>query len=519
MTKRIITAGLTIDLAHRTVVFDNEPIVIKGLTFDMLKALLEAEGQVVSIDALSRTVWKGKVVSDDTIAQRISLLRKALPDLPSGYVESVRSEGYRWLPDINKDDPDASPNGDLRFQVGIFSAVGIVLLVLLIYWSMQPSTPQDALNDLPRQADHGLDASVYTRVKVARAQQYASAGTQYTNQIAIDLYNELFKSYPDDTIIQFGLARTLLTGIYQFNVDSLSLSQANSLSQNLLASQPTNPDYLWLRGYYTEVSGNLDDAMVLYEEAVELAPTSAQKTLSLARVMALKGRLYEAARFALQNSGTDARTQFLRIADIQYLVGQLDVAKAWYEAALLVNPDDPETVLQYATYMMTNDVQQDASELLTRFHERHAGTVNSHLLVFLLAFERQDRLAINDALDKAYAIAPESLSVNAWRSWFIALDTEGISIPLSQYPLSEQQSPEAFVNKAVLAMANGERQSALVLLLRAQRLGYMDYRYLEFVPAFEPLRSDPIFVEILRTIEVKQRDARRFVETLTLPEL
>ena len=73
---------ITVDLTRRRVVRGrNEVISLSALSFDTLRALIEAAP--LTANELIELAWQGSVVSDDTVTQRIRLLRKALGDAQS----------------------------------------------------------------------------------------------------------------------------------------------------------------------------------------------------------------------------------------------------------------------------------------------------------------------------------------------------------------------------------------------------------------------------------------------------
>src|SRR5690606_912881 len=65
----------------------------------LLTALAERPGQVISRDELMVGVWRGLVVSDETLSRCISDLRQALGDDPRTpcYIETLARRGYRLI--------------------------------------------------------------------------------------------------------------------------------------------------------------------------------------------------------------------------------------------------------------------------------------------------------------------------------------------------------------------------------------------------------------------------------------
>src|SRR5687767_15738611 len=68
-------------------------------TFELLRELLCRAGQVVPRAELLRTVWGGVCLGDDTLAQAVSELRRALGDDPRAprYIETLHRRGYRLV--------------------------------------------------------------------------------------------------------------------------------------------------------------------------------------------------------------------------------------------------------------------------------------------------------------------------------------------------------------------------------------------------------------------------------------
>lgn len=79
---------------------DGEPISVEPMVFDLLKYLAENPGKVIAHDELLSSVWKGRIVSETTVATCIKNARKALGDSGSEqkYIKTVRGRGFRFSP-------------------------------------------------------------------------------------------------------------------------------------------------------------------------------------------------------------------------------------------------------------------------------------------------------------------------------------------------------------------------------------------------------------------------------------
>jgi len=96
--------NLLVDAGRRRVERDGSEIALPGLTFDLLLALAREAPNLASIDALMQQVWPGRVVSPETVSQRVKLLRAALGDDPESprYLTGVRGHGYRLIVPVER---------------------------------------------------------------------------------------------------------------------------------------------------------------------------------------------------------------------------------------------------------------------------------------------------------------------------------------------------------------------------------------------------------------------------------
>jgi DNA-binding winged helix-turn-helix (wHTH) protein len=90
-----------LDIADERLLRDGVPVPLAPKEFETLRLLIERHGRLVTKQELLDRVWAGTFVGDDTIAQRISCLRKALGDSASQkYIETVPKRGYRFAGNV-----------------------------------------------------------------------------------------------------------------------------------------------------------------------------------------------------------------------------------------------------------------------------------------------------------------------------------------------------------------------------------------------------------------------------------
>jgi DNA-binding winged helix-turn-helix (wHTH) protein len=104
-----------LDSHRRELLADGVPVPIGGRAIDVLIALVEAGGQIVTKDEIVSRVWPGRFIEDNCLQFQISALRKALaPD--RDFIKTIHGRGYCFIADISADaEPEvvaAPPRGE-----------------------------------------------------------------------------------------------------------------------------------------------------------------------------------------------------------------------------------------------------------------------------------------------------------------------------------------------------------------------------------------------------------------------
>jgi predicted ATPase/DNA-binding winged helix-turn-helix (wHTH) protein len=80
---------------RRELLADGKPVKLGGRAFDVLMALIEARGAIVSKDALMAQVWPDRIVEENNLSAHILALRKAFgPDRE--LIQTIYGRGYRF---------------------------------------------------------------------------------------------------------------------------------------------------------------------------------------------------------------------------------------------------------------------------------------------------------------------------------------------------------------------------------------------------------------------------------------
>src|SRR5712671_5372496 len=92
---------------RRELLADGQPIKLGGRAFDLLIALIEASGAVVSKDVLLDRVWPGRIVEENRPQNQVSALRKAF-GADHDLIRTVAGRGYQFTGQIRARSADSA---------------------------------------------------------------------------------------------------------------------------------------------------------------------------------------------------------------------------------------------------------------------------------------------------------------------------------------------------------------------------------------------------------------------------
>jgi predicted ATPase/DNA-binding winged helix-turn-helix (wHTH) protein len=110
---RVLFGPFELSTAERSLTKAGEVVAVGGRAFDILAALIDKAGEVVSKDELIAKAWPDVTVEEGSLRVHLSALRKALGDGQFGtkYIENVPGRGYCFVVPIDRqaDDHDDGP--------------------------------------------------------------------------------------------------------------------------------------------------------------------------------------------------------------------------------------------------------------------------------------------------------------------------------------------------------------------------------------------------------------------------
>jgi DNA-binding winged helix-turn-helix (wHTH) protein len=84
---------------RRELLADGRPVHLGGRTFDVLMALIEGQGAVVTKDALMGRVWPNRIVEESSLQVQISALRNAF-GADRNLIRTISGRGYQFTGEI-----------------------------------------------------------------------------------------------------------------------------------------------------------------------------------------------------------------------------------------------------------------------------------------------------------------------------------------------------------------------------------------------------------------------------------
>ncbi len=88
---------------------DGVTIELRPKSFDVLRLLVQNAGRLVLKDEMARAVWPNVVATDDSLAQCISDIRKALGDDSQRFIKTVPRRGYVFVAEVKSDGEAQAP--------------------------------------------------------------------------------------------------------------------------------------------------------------------------------------------------------------------------------------------------------------------------------------------------------------------------------------------------------------------------------------------------------------------------
>jgi len=497
---------LIIDLTRQRVTRADVALDVSGLSFHLLACLLRRGVDVIPFDILIAEVWAPAVVNEETVTQRVKLLRQALGDDGRNprYVRSVRGRGYQLctMPeplDETAEMPASPPRRSRTWLVLPFALVLVLAVAVALVKHDQAPTPQAPVRD----------------ETLERARHYFAMGQRDNNERAVALYEQALLTQPQSRDARLGLSFALSARVCQYDFPWAQADRARRIADTLIAENGNDSAALSARGYAFDCLGRIDDAIADYERAIALDPDArADSVASLAYLLGVKGQLAEALRLNLSVRDHRERLRHLdnQIALDLELLGFNAEAELWYARSFRLQPDNVFANVAYPMFLFRqgriSDAERAADQALARPHHPEL-----QVLLAQLALLRGNRERARDFFAEAEQARPHLGRTRTLRLLYgeQPATPEQIVSRIAEFnaPTAPgNQWPDTFLELSWLECARGDTGAALAAIDRAIDAGLLDRTFLLTSPLFACVREAPGFAAALDRITTRVGEER-----------
>ncbi|HEY9130177.1 MAG TPA: winged helix-turn-helix domain-containing protein [Dyella sp.] len=503
-SQRYRLLDLSIDLVRQRVERDGLPLDVQGLSFRLLACLLAHGTDVVSFDALIEEVWSPAVVGEETVTQRVKLLRQSLGDdgRQPRYIRSVRGRGYR-LCELPLAIADASTARRRKLPWLLAAAVAAAALAGGGWYALRHRSP------IPPSPEQEL---------LQRAAYYAGIGQRDNNERAIGLYEQALRLSPGDTAAKLGLSRAYSARVCLYNFPYEWTQRAQAVAESIARTDAGNANAWSALAYAYDCRGRIGPAIAAYERAVALNARDDNSRASLAYLYQEQGRIADAlhANLSMHGDGSKVRFREVQIAAELDLLGFHDAAEQRFRRSFELAPDNVFSNIAWPRHLLLQGRFAEAQAALDRALTRNTPHVGLYVLQGELALLGGDRVAAKAAFDAAVALRPQMSLPQTLAA--LHADTPPSAAWLDRRIAAMQALPPSDgypsdrLELMLLQWARGQHTQAMDTLTAAVRAGYADRAYLQTSPLFHPMANEPAFAAAIDAISQRLAAQRAQVQ-------
>lgn len=494
-TGRLTAADLVIDFDAGTVEKDGRTLVLPDLTWRTLCCLAARKGAIVTIEELIEFVWGDTGVSNETVSQRIKLLRRELGDDGQNprYIGTVRNRGFRFLPKpVATTGPvatDAKASRPLRVTaptvtLALSLAMAAILVAVVVYG-------QFAGTDGPRQPESEL-----VRI-IGRGGEYLSRLQREDNQLAISLFEEALRRDSNNRDALLGLSFAVSHNASKFNYPLDWARRGELLARRAVEMGPSARAFHAL-AFALDAQGKMAEAITYYEQGLSLEPDNPAILGSAAYSYQLQGQLARALDYGMKAHALNPDVPFseIQVAATLHLLERDAEAREWFARGLILKPDNIFIYSAKASVLFALGRDAAVQETIEQASAMSIERPELYVLQGLVATVDGRMDAARASFLAANRVSPSRQTGEAYRIWLDMMTGNE----------SARKEAQAWIDKsrgtmdstALLVVAGlygglGEMDTAIKTLNEAVDAGYRDWRSVTRHPMFSELQGTPQF--------------------------
>jgi len=292
-----------LDVQERRLLRGAEAVRLSPRAYDVLVALVQQRGRMVTKDELLRRIWPDSFVEEGGLTVHVSALRKALGEDAHRpiYVETVARSGYRFV---------AAVTCDLVHE--------------------KPLTPR------------AITRPVELYELVGRGRSHLLSGSYFELPAAVDAFRSAIEIDPTYAPAHAGLARTrCLQAVFRAVPHQEAFAEAKASALRALAMESDSADAQVALGTVLFLSEwDWTAAERSLQRALEINPDHTEALLQYGSLQEALGRLDDGLRCKQQALARDPRSPgvLVQIAISYWHQRKYDDTLAWARRALEVDP-------------------------------------------------------------------------------------------------------------------------------------------------------------------------------------
>jgi len=397
---------LLLDVQRGVLTRHGNEVSLPKLSYNLLLALVTASPTLLSQQSLIDKVWGNIVIGDETLKQRIKLLRRSLGDNASApiYIEAVRGRGYRLIPEVSCEKTIAKPatvmidlSADDRFPnlsaqqlSGVWQYTAKIVFITLIVMGIILATTLYLLEENKALSQSNNAKSTLTntlnstkdtpQISQHIALNYYQKGLNYykryralDNHIAIDFFNKALTQEPTLSLAYAGLSQAYAQQVFQFHGGKIEKQKAiDNAYQAIVYDNKSAESYKALGSAYY-VSGWLAKSIDPYLKSLTLLANNTDAMSNLGFIYSEQGKLLEALKWDEQalRINSEHIVSMVHAGQTLARLEQYTLAQKWYQKAIDKQPDYLLATFHLAKLYTSQQLFSKAHRLLTNTLQRY----------------------------------------------------------------------------------------------------------------------------------------------------
>lgn len=512
---------LTIDPVAQRVERGGVVIEIPELSFRLLHCLASAAPKGLSYQQLMDQVWSGRVVGEETVTQRVRLLRKALGDT-TGTGQLIRTErgrGYRIAGQPRLEAMTDRESSRRKWHWAVLLLVLAVTGASIAIWSWPAG----------REPNNASDVGTMTEVDelLNRGWEYFNRHQADDTELAMSLFTQAFDRAPGDAQVMAAISMVHTQRATKFNGGPGEVDQALDWAHKATNADDNSAAARLALASALDASGAIGAAIAAYESTLELKPDHLGALSSVAYLYEVSGDLVRALEYNLRAGATGRRSRYhdLQVGKVLHQLGFAPAAESYFERAELLQPDNVFAPVVRADYLISRGRLAEARAVVDAAIERSVVRPELSIQRGMLALMEGNHEAARRFFEQALEVAPHSSEALNWLVVLRCMNGEsqpdGLAKQLAEFDQEIESGdywPSVALLKLDLHAACGDPDGADVAMSEVVSSGFRDVEALLMRPSLNAVRNTPAFarmIEAMRTDLAEQR--QRVLSATWLP--